>query len=112
MTKKNFSDDVLERVGSQINIPLTDETRDELTDVAWEWFQTSEAVIEPRRKEFLGEELSVYLEDRVKHYTAIFERSPRKWYVADCDLCEWAMGGWMTSAHALMVLKSHQEEKH
>ena len=41
-----------------------------------------------------------------------FEKHPREYYVADCEHCDWFMGGWLTSAKATKVLNKHIERSH
>lgn len=55
---------------------------------------------------------SDYEQRRWAHLERFFRQQPRFWCVADCEDCDWVVGGWLNETNATKALREHMRKAH
>lgn len=77
-----------------------------------EMWRTTTAYTEQYTMKAMGIEPDDHHRKRWARLEQGFRDNPQNWSVADCERCDWVLGGWLTKARANQALSSHTKDKH
>ena len=89
-------------------LPVIDDLDEETVEEMW---KATAAYTEEYVAKAFHVEPSEGVKRRWAELERAFRRNPRSYHVADCEKCDWVMGGWLTKANADNALRSHRAAK-
>ena len=111
-------DDQINQIESQVSQPPEEDHAweegglpviDELDqETATEMWQTTAAYTEEYSTKAANAEPTEAQRKRWSALEDAFRRHPRSYHIADCPVCDWVRGGWITKANADNALHSHR----